>query len=77
MDGDCVTAPSEREGYVQLYDGLLDVYHELTQEEFAQFMPSRSWRDTGHKALCPVSPQRHHRHPTFPSHFASLPVKST
>jgi hypothetical protein len=37
MDGDCVTAPSERKGYVQLYDGLIDVHHELTQEEFAQY----------------------------------------
>ena len=44
MDGECVTAPSEREGYVQLYDGMLDVYHELTQEEFAQYEELRARR---------------------------------
>ena len=44
MDGDCVTAPSERYGYVQLYDGLLDVYHELTQEEFAEYEALRVQR---------------------------------
>ena len=44
MDGDCVTAPSERDGYVQLYDGLLDVYHELTQEEFAEYEALRVQR---------------------------------
>ncbi len=44
MDGECVTAPSEREGYVQLYDGLIDVHHELTQEEFAQYEAVRAQR---------------------------------
>ena len=44
MDGECVTAPSEREGYVRLYDGMLDVYHELTQEEFAEYEALRVQR---------------------------------
>jgi hypothetical protein len=40
----CVTKPSEREGYVQLYDGLLDVFCDVTHEELAEHRALRARR---------------------------------
>ena len=41
---ECVTKPSEREGYVQLYDGLLDVFCDVTHEELAEHRALRAQR---------------------------------
>eukprot|EP01044_Picomonas_judraskeda_P016448 COSAG03_NODE_2926_length_2351_cov_1.928508_1_plen_139_part_00 len=41
---------------VQTYNITLLV--PLYARPFGSIMPSRSWRDTGHKALCPVSVER-------------------
>eukprot|EP01046_Picozoa_sp_COSAG06_P049845 COSAG06_NODE_7759_length_2386_cov_2.226935_1_plen_119_part_00 len=42
----CVTKPSERKGYVQLYDGLLDIFCDVTHEELVEHQAVRAQRAT-------------------------------